>query len=147
MADKIFGTDGIRGRVGEYPITADFVLKLGWAAGQVLTRNCDGKKHVLIGKDTRVSGYMFESTRARLSGCIFSAFLVLQEWVWGKCLNPPGHTAQASDIYATEKGNPQSGLSSDFLMGRVSDKFGRSIAWSIAERTLTKLRDRYTIFS
>jgi len=61
MAEKIFGTDGIRGRVGEYPITADFVLKLGWAAGQVLTRNCDGKKHVLIGKDTRVSGYMFES--------------------------------------------------------------------------------------
>ena len=55
MAEKIFGTDGIRGRVGEYPITADFVLKLGWEAGQVLTRNCDGKKHEVIGKDTRVS--------------------------------------------------------------------------------------------
>ena len=61
MAKKVFGTDGIRGRVGEYPITADFVLKLGWAAGKVLTKNFGGKKRVLIGKDTRVSGYMFES--------------------------------------------------------------------------------------
>ena len=47
--------------MGETPITADFFLKLGWAAGQVLTRNAVGKKRVLIGKDTRVSGYMFES--------------------------------------------------------------------------------------
>ena len=61
MTRKYFGTDGIRGRVGEAPITADFFLKLGWAAGQVLTRNAVGKKRVLIGKDTRVSGYMFES--------------------------------------------------------------------------------------
>lgn len=61
MARKYFGTDGIRGRVGEHPITADFVLKLGWAAGKVLTRQAKGKKRVLIGKDTRVSGYMFES--------------------------------------------------------------------------------------
>ena len=61
MSRKYFGTDGIRGRVGEYPITADFMLKLGWAAGTVLTRNTKGKKRVLIGKDTRVSGYMFES--------------------------------------------------------------------------------------
>ena len=61
MARKYFGTDGIRGRVGEYPVTADFMLKLGWAAGTVLTRNTEGKKRVLIGKDTRVSGYMFES--------------------------------------------------------------------------------------
>ena len=61
MARKYFGTDGIRGRVGEAPITADFFLKLGWAAGTVLTRNAKGKKRVLIGKDTRVSGYMFES--------------------------------------------------------------------------------------
>jgi phosphoglucosamine mutase len=61
MSTAVFGTDGIRGRVGEYPITADFVLKLGWAAGKVLTENFGGKKHVLIGKDTRVSGYMFES--------------------------------------------------------------------------------------
>jgi len=58
---KYFGTDGIRGRVGEAPITADFFLKLGWAAGTVLTRHATGKKRVLIGKDTRVSGYMFES--------------------------------------------------------------------------------------
>jgi phosphoglucosamine mutase len=61
MSKKYFGTDGIRGKVGEYPITADFMLKLGWAAGQVLTRHAQGKKRVLIGKDTRVSGYMFES--------------------------------------------------------------------------------------
>jgi phosphoglucosamine mutase len=61
MSKKYFGTDGIRGKVGEHPITADFMLKLGWAAGQVLTRHAQGKKRVLIGKDTRVSGYMFES--------------------------------------------------------------------------------------
>lgn len=61
MTRKYFGTDGIRGKVGEYPVTADFVLKLGWAAGIVLTRHTKGKKRVLIGKDTRVSGYMFES--------------------------------------------------------------------------------------
>lgn len=56
---KYFGTDGVRGRVGSPPITPDFVLKLGWAAGKVLARNGGG--HVLIGKDTRISGYMFES--------------------------------------------------------------------------------------
>jgi phosphoglucosamine mutase len=54
-----FGTDGIRGRVGEGPISADFVLKLGWAVGRVLPR--DGRAGVVIGKDTRISGYMFES--------------------------------------------------------------------------------------
>ena len=56
---KFFGTDGIRGRVGEYPINAEFVLKLGWAVGRVLAQKGGGK--VLIGKDTRISGYMFES--------------------------------------------------------------------------------------
>ncbi|PPI86553.1 phosphoglucosamine mutase [Candidatus Pantoea edessiphila] len=56
---KYFGTDGIRGKVGELPITPDFVLKLGWAAGKVLTRH--GSKKVIIGKDTRISGYMLES--------------------------------------------------------------------------------------
>ena len=62
MSRKYFGTDGIRGRVGEHPITADFILKLGWAAGKVLTKYAEGKKNrVIIGKDTRVSGYMFES--------------------------------------------------------------------------------------
>ena len=62
MKRKYFGTDGIRGRVGEHPITADFILKLGWAAGKVLTKHAKGKKNrVIIGKDTRVSGYMFES--------------------------------------------------------------------------------------
>ncbi|RMG29308.1 MAG: phosphoglucosamine mutase [Gammaproteobacteria bacterium] len=59
MSRRYFGTDGVRGRVGEPPITADFVLKLGWAAGQALRQN--GRERVLIGKDTRVSGYMFES--------------------------------------------------------------------------------------
>lgn len=54
-----FGTDGIRGRVGIWPINAEFILKLGWAVGKVLARQGTGK--VLIGKDTRISGYMFES--------------------------------------------------------------------------------------
>ncbi len=59
MSKKYFGTDGIRGQVGEYPITADFLLKLGWAAGQVFAKG--GHDFVLVGKDTRISGYMFES--------------------------------------------------------------------------------------
>ncbi|MDQ7090680.1 MAG: phosphoglucosamine mutase [Methylococcales bacterium] len=59
MSKKYFGTDGIRGKVGEYPITADFALKLGWAIGRVFAE--EGKNFVLIGKDTRISGYMFES--------------------------------------------------------------------------------------
>jgi len=54
-----FGTDGVRGRVGIAPMTPDIILKLGWAAGRVLANG--GCKSVLIGKDTRVSGYMFES--------------------------------------------------------------------------------------
>lgn len=61
MTRKYFGTDGIRGRVGEPPVTADFVLKLGWAAGKVFGENAKGRKLILLGKDTRVSGYMFES--------------------------------------------------------------------------------------
>ena len=59
MARKYFGTDGVRGAVGEFPITPDFVLKLGWAAGKVLAAR--GGSKILIGKDTRISGYMFES--------------------------------------------------------------------------------------
>ena len=59
MAKKYFGTDGIRGKVGEYPITADFMLKLGWATGRVFAK--EGSGFVLVGKDTRISGYMFES--------------------------------------------------------------------------------------
>lgn len=60
MARKYFGTDGIRGKVGEFPITPEFMLKLGWAAGRVLSQGNHGGK-VIIGKDTRISGYMFES--------------------------------------------------------------------------------------
>lgn len=59
MSRKYFGTDGIRGRVGEFPITPDFMLKLGWAAGTAFRKH--GICRVLIGKDTRISGYMFES--------------------------------------------------------------------------------------
>lgn len=60
MSRRYFGTDGIRGRVGEDPITPDFMLKLGWAVGSVFRR--EGRRNrVLIGKDTRLSGYMFES--------------------------------------------------------------------------------------
>ncbi|MEE9319047.1 MAG: phosphoglucosamine mutase [Granulosicoccus sp.] len=59
MTKEFFGTDGIRGRVGEFPMTAETVLKLGWAAGRVLASK--GNREVLIGKDTRISGYLFES--------------------------------------------------------------------------------------
>jgi len=59
MSQKYFGTDGIRGKVGDFPMTPDFVMKLGWAAGTVLA--ADGTKAVLLGKDTRASGYMIES--------------------------------------------------------------------------------------
>jgi phosphoglucosamine mutase len=59
MAKKYFGTDGIRGKVGEHPITADFFLKLGWAVGQVFAN--ERHDFILVGKDTRISGYMFES--------------------------------------------------------------------------------------
>ena len=59
MLKKYFGTDGIRGKVGDYPITADFLLKLGWAIGCVFAE--EGNGFVLVGKDTRISGYMFES--------------------------------------------------------------------------------------
>jgi phosphoglucosamine mutase len=71
---KYFGTDGVRGTVGEYPITADFALKLGWAVGKVLGKGEGGK--VLIGKDTRISGYMFES--ALEAGLIAAGVDVLQ---------------------------------------------------------------------
>lgn len=59
MSRKYFGTDGVRGKVGTFPITPDFAMKLGWAAGTVLASI--GTKEVLIGKDTRISGYMLES--------------------------------------------------------------------------------------
>jgi phosphoglucosamine mutase len=62
MARQYFGTDGIRGTVGQFPITPDFVLRLGHAVGQVLQRAAKGRRPtVLIGKDTRISGYMLES--------------------------------------------------------------------------------------
>ena len=63
MSKQYFGTDGIRGAVGDAPITPDFMLKLGWACGRVFTRHADKQGHctVIIGKDTRVSGYMLES--------------------------------------------------------------------------------------
>ena len=66
MTKKYFGTDGIRGKVGEYPITPEFVMRLGYAAGRVLTSikgNLAKGAHpaVLIGKDTRISGYMLEA--------------------------------------------------------------------------------------
>jgi phosphoglucosamine mutase len=61
MSKKYFGTDGIRGRVGEYPITPQFVMHLGYAAGKVLASLGSERTGVLIGKDTRISGYMLES--------------------------------------------------------------------------------------
>lgn len=59
MQRKYFGTDGVRGKVGNFPIVPDFVMKLGWAAGKVLSEK--GTKKVIIGKDTRISGYMLEA--------------------------------------------------------------------------------------
>ncbi len=61
MAESLFGTDGVRGRVGREPITPQTVMKLGWAAGCVFARAGNGDK-VLIGKDTRISGYLLESS-------------------------------------------------------------------------------------
>jgi len=60
MTKKLFGTDGIRGVANEYPMTADMALKIGRAAGH-LFRNHDKPHTILIGKDTRLSGYMFEN--------------------------------------------------------------------------------------
>jgi phosphoglucosamine mutase len=60
MTRQYFGTDGIRGTVGQPPITPDFMLRLGHAVGRVLKRS-DPRPTVLIGKDTRISGYMLES--------------------------------------------------------------------------------------
>ncbi|MDX9943499.1 MAG: phosphoglucosamine mutase, partial [Azonexus sp.] len=65
MSRKYFGTDGVRGRVGQMPITPDFVMRLGYSAGRVLLQRNEmpvgDRPTVLIGKDTRVSGYMLES--------------------------------------------------------------------------------------
>ena len=58
---QYFGTDGIRGAVGTLPITPDFMLKLGWAAGTVFAKKGGARNRILIGKDTRISGYMFEA--------------------------------------------------------------------------------------
>lgn len=58
---RYFGTDGIRGAVGTSPITPDFMLKLGWAAGTVFAKKGGARNKILIGKDTRISGYMFEA--------------------------------------------------------------------------------------
>ena len=79
MSRKYFGTDGVRGTVGEAPITPDFVMRLGYAAGKVLARKAGSRKRsaVLIGKDTRVSGYMLESAlEAGLSAAGVDVLLV-----------------------------------------------------------------------
>ncbi len=79
MSKKYFGTDGIRGKVGEHPITPDFVMRLGYAAGRVLA-SADSKTKrpaVLVGKDTRISGYMFEAAlEAGLSAAGIDVLLV-----------------------------------------------------------------------
>jgi len=79
MSRKYFGTDGVRGTVGEAPITPDFVMRLGYAAGKVLAHRSAGGEHpaVLIGKDTRISGYMLESAlEAGLSAAGVDVLLV-----------------------------------------------------------------------
>ena len=75
MGRKYFGTDGVRGLVGQFPITPEFVQKLGWAAGRVFAGQ--GANRVIIGKDTRLSGYMFESAlEAGLSAAGVDAWLL-----------------------------------------------------------------------
>jgi len=73
MSRKYFGTDGVRGRVGQSPITPDFVMRLGYSAGKVLLEQCNmpagERPAVLIGKDTRLSGYMLESALEAGFGC------------------------------------------------------------------------------
>jgi phosphoglucosamine mutase len=79
MSKQYFGTDGIRGKVGEHPITPDFVMRLGYAAGRVLASTDSKTKRpaVLIGKDTRISGYMFEAAlEAGLSAAGVDVLLV-----------------------------------------------------------------------
>ncbi len=79
MSKQYFGTDGIRGKVGEHPITPDFVMRLGYAAGRVLATADSKTKRpaVLIGKDTRISGYMFEAAlEAGLSAAGVDVLLV-----------------------------------------------------------------------
>lgn len=91
---KYFGTDGIRGRVGDAPITPDFVLKLGWAAGKVLARH--GSRKIIIGKDTRISGYMLES--ALEAGLAAACFFRTLHW-------PDANTGRGlSDAYLPRRG-------------------------------------------
>jgi len=95
---QYFGTDGIRGRVGEYPITPDFMLKLGWAAGKVFAKTDSGRSKILIGKDTRISGYMFE---AALEAGLTSA---------GVDINLLGPMPTPAVAYLTRTFNAQAGI-------------------------------------
>ena len=61
MGRRYFGTDGVRGKVGEPPITPEFVMHLGYAAGRIFSEGTRGKPAVLLGKDTRISGYLLEA--------------------------------------------------------------------------------------
>ena len=61
MGRRYFGTDGVRGKVGESPITPEFVMHLGYAAGRIFSKGARGKPAVLLGKDTRISGYLLEA--------------------------------------------------------------------------------------
>ena len=71
MSRDYFGTDGIRGVVGTAPITPDFMLRLGHAVGRVLRKSAV-KPTVVIGKDTRISGYMIESSLALIHQCTWA---------------------------------------------------------------------------
>ena len=79
-----FGTDGIRGAVGSPPITPDFMLKLGWAAGKVFASKGNGRNKIIIGKDTRISGYMFEAASIAQKNIDVLPSKVLQGLVLGK---------------------------------------------------------------
>ena len=95
---KYFGTDGIRGRVGDAPITPDFVLKLGWAAGKVLARH--GSRKIIIGKDTRISGYMLEAAMEAGFNAAGVDVILLRTLHW-----PDANTGRGlSDAYLPRRG-------------------------------------------
>ena len=95
---RYFGTDGIRGAVGTNPITPDFMLKLGWAAGKVFADGGSGSAKILIGKDTRISGYMFE---AALEAGLSAA---------GVDINLPGPMPTPAIAYLTRTLRAQAGI-------------------------------------
>lgn len=94
MSQRFFGTDGLRGRVNVWPLTADMALRLGLAAG-TLFRDGERRHTVIIGKDTRLSGYMFETAlTAGLCAAGMDVFQVGPLPTPGHCLSHPQHAGR-----------------------------------------------------